>query len=167
MAFDANQQAAIKADILANPDLNAFPNTLDGAFGIRDMYQIAASPDKWVWKTSLHEHEITGEQSPDATAWDWSAYIGRSVGERDGWARMFNTSLTINPSLINVRQGIGDIFSGGTGAGQRAHLLAMARRLANRLEALLAAGEGTTLSPATMTFEGVASYQDIHAARNS
>ena len=165
--FTTEQQAAIKADILANPDLDAFPNTVDGAFGIRDLYAVEAVPLFWVWKTQLHEHEITGESSPDGTLWDWSAYISRSVGERDGWVRMFNTSLTINPSLPNVRQGIGDIFSGGTGTDQRAHLLAIARRNANRLEALLATGTGSTVSPATMTFVGAAGYQDIYDARNS
>lgn len=158
------QKLTLKTFVEADPTLSLIPQTLDGAFELAIRLQDDASPDFWVWKTSLHEHEITGDTSPDGTVWSWTAYIARSVGERDGWVRMFNTSLTINPSLPNVRQGIADVFSGGTGAAQRAHLLAMGRRKANKLEGLFAAGTGTTDTPGTMTIEGSLGYYEIHDA---
>jgi hypothetical protein len=66
-----------------------------------------------------------------------------------------------------VRAAFDDVFS-GTGAGavnNRAHIVAMSRRLASRIEKLLATGTGTTGSPATMGFEGPISYRDIQLAR--
>ena len=81
---------------------------------------------------------------------------------------MFNTSLSINPSLLNVRQGIADIFSGNANnaPAQRAHLLAMARRKATRFEKLFATGTGTTASPGTANADATCNYQDIFQARN-
>jgi hypothetical protein len=82
---------------------------------------------------------------------------------------MLNTSLTMNPSLANVRQGMADIFSGSTNSApaQRAHLTAVSKRTATKAEKLFATGTGTDATPATMTFEGRLSYDDVQAARNS
>jgi hypothetical protein len=167
MPLTAAQKLVVKADILAN--YNSHPNNTDGAFAIAAIYNQQATPDFIVWRTSVHEHEVTRDTSPEGTNWNWSAYISRSQGERDGYARVFNSELTINPSLPNVRQAFADIFSGG-GSGapeQRAHLLAIAKRKASKIEKLLATGAGITASPATMGFEGPIRYQDIDEARNS
>lgn len=170
MPLTSAQQIIVKADILANGDLNSKPNTADGAFAIADLYALTAVPDYWVYKTSLGKHDLTDKVSPDGTSFTWAGngFISRASGEIAAWIELFNSSLTCNPSLPNVRQAFQDIFSGaGNAAANRTHLLAMARRKANRLEKLLATGTGTTVSPATMTFEGLVSYVDIQAARNS
>jgi hypothetical protein len=169
MALTTSQKTTLKAFIAADPTLSAIPNTPDGAFDIADRLAANASPDFWVYKTSLGEHEITGTSSTDGTTWSWPAYIARTEGERSGWIRMFNTSLTINPSLPNVRQGLADIFSGtqNSAPAQRAHLTAMARRKASIVEKLFATGTGSTASPATMGFEGRLSYVDVQEARAS
>lgn len=167
MPLTAAQNLSIKNDILASPDLNAFPNTMDGAYGIAELYNKPASPDFVVWKTRLHEQEITSLTSAEGTVWSWPAFISRSVGEQAGWSRMFNGTYVIDPSLAQIRNGIADIFSGGTGAAQRAHLLAIAKEKASRIEKLLATGTGTTADPATRVFVGKISHQDVYNARNS
>ena len=164
--LDTAQKATLKAFVEADPVLNLIPKTLDGAFELALRLQDATTPDFWVWKTSLHEHEITGQTSVDGTVWSWTAYIARTVGERDGWVRMFNTSLSINPSLPNVRQGIADIFSGSANSApaQRTHLNTIARRKANKLEGLFATGTGSTASPGTMVIEGSLGYYEVYEA---
>jgi hypothetical protein len=169
MPLTSAQKTTLKAFIAADPVLSAIPNTPDGAFEIADRLALDASPDFWVYKTTLNEHDITGKASVDATTWSWSAYIPRSQGERDGWARMFNDTRSINPSLANVRQGLADIFSGtaNNAPAQRTHLQAMSRRKASVVEKLFATGTGSTASPATMVFEGRLTYADVQEARNS
>lgn len=170
MPLTAAQSLAIKNDILASPDLNAFPNTYDGAFGVADLYNKLATPDFIVWKTRLHEQEITSLTSAEGTVWSWPAFITRSVGEQAGWNRMFNGTYTIDPSLAQIRNGIADIFSGGTGAAQRTHITAISKEKAKRIEKLLADtanGNGALATPATRIHVGNISYQDVYTARNT
>ena len=119
-----------------------------------------------VWRTSLSEQEITSEVSPEATVWDWTAFIARSVGEKEAWARMFNGTYIIDPSLPQVRSGVGDIFSGPLGADQRTHLLAMAKRPATRGEEVFTTGTGSVADPGLLTFEGFITDMDVVRAVN-
>lgn len=170
MSLTPAQSLLIKNAILADPVLNAFPNTGDGAYAIADLYNKPATPDYFVWKTVLHEQEITSLTSSEGTVWSWPAFIARSISEQTGWARMFNGTYSVNPSLLQVRNGIADIFSGGTGAAQRTHLLAIAKEKSTRIEKLLCevvAGSGTLAIPATRTFVGSISYPEVYEARNS
>ena len=170
MALTPAQKATLLAYINGQPDLSSQPNNSDGAFAIAAIINLTATPDYWVWKTELHEHTLTGETSQDGTTWSWTGYTFRSVSEQNGYARMFDTSLTLNPSLPNVRQGFADIFSGGAGnaPAQRAHFLAMARRKASVVEKLFVlSGDGTAGTPGTMGFIGPISYADVQDARNS
>lgn len=164
------QQVIVKADILASADLNVFPDSPDGAFGIRDLYALAASPDYWVYKTSLTKSDLTDRTSPDGTNFSYSGpggYISRSPGELSAWADLFTTDSRCDPSLPQVRQAFADIFS-GAGAfavSNRTHIAAMFRRKANRLEKLLATGNGAAATPSTMNFEGTVSYAEIQEVR--
>ena len=167
MPLTPAQNAAIKADILANPDLAAIPAGLDGAYAIADLYNKTAVPDFIVWKVRLHEQDIASLTSAESTVWSWVAFIARSASEQAGWGRMFNGTYTVNPSLLQVRNGFADIFSGGTGVAQRAHLTAISKEPAKRLEKLLATGTGTILDPATRVFVGNVSYNEIHTARTT
>lgn len=160
------QYQTLKADILADPILAAHPQTSDGAFAITVAYNLPATPDFWVWRTTVPQHEIVGATSPDGTVWSWTAYISRSQGERDGWREMFADTGGVNASRPNIRQGLADIFSGPSGAAQRTHLLAIGRRTATRAEKLFAVGLGTPASPATMAVEGALTYQDVLTARS-
>ena len=166
MALTTAQLTTLKAAIIADPVLAAFPDDSDGAFAIAAALNLAATPDFWVWRTKLSKEDITDEVSVDATTWSWTAFISRSVGEQAGWREMFAGGF-VNAAKPNVRQGFADIFSGGTGSAQRTHLLAVGRRLATRAEKLFATGTGSAGSPATMTVEGALSYQDVMQARRS
>ncbi len=135
---------------------------------IANAYNLNATPDYWVWKTSLRAKDIYETTTADATTWSWTTYINRSQGERDGWQELFAVTGMTNPSLANVRQGVADIFSGAGGATQRTHLLTIARRLARRAEKLFAIAtvggvgtRGSTANPDTMTFEGLVTFRDV------
>ena len=159
MALTPSQLTALKNDIAADSALNALPNNSDGAFAIAAAYNLPASPAFRVWKSSVTTRDCK-------TAMVWTEFIGRSVGERDAWQFMLSNG-TINPSDVNVRQGILDIFSGAGGATSRSNLTNISKRDASRVEKLLATGTGTDGSPATMGFEGTLSYQDVELARMS
>lgn len=164
------QQATVKADILADQTLNAFPNNSDGAFAIAAIYNQTAAPDFWVWRTNVPKNEFTNSTGPDGTTFTWvgNGFITRSAGEQTAWVELFNSTHSVNASLPNVRQAFADIFSGsGNAAANRTHMLGVARRKATRLEKLLATGTGSTASPAVMGFEGSVSYSDIELARQS
>lgn len=162
-----SQQATLKADIALDPALSILPLTSDGAFAIAAVYNLDAVPDYWVWRTSVPVQDIYERTTPEGTIWSWTTYIARSAAERDCWQEL-TASGTMNASLVNVRQGLVDIFSGAGGAAQRAHVAAISRRRATRAEKLYAVGAGTTVAPATMTtFEGLLSYADVEASRSA
>lgn len=170
MALTTAQKATVKADILADSTLNAFPNNSDGAFGIAASYNLPAAVDYWVKRTAITKSEITNATSQDGTVFTWvgNGFITRSVGEQAAWRELFGESGTIDASKPNVTQAFQDIFSGtGNAALNRTHLLATARRKATRIEKLLATGTGSTASPGVMGFEGAISYNDVDEARNS
>lgn len=160
------QKATVKADIIADGTLNAFPQNSDGASAIAEAYNLPASPDFYVWRTKVTEAEVVGTTSAEATVWSWPAYIARSVAERDCWDRLFAAN-NVNASLPQVRSAFTDIFSGSANSApaQRTHLAAIAKRKATRIEKLLATGTGSQAVPATMGFEGPVSYPQIETAR--
>jgi hypothetical protein len=170
MPLSSAQLATLKADILADPVLSAEPNTGDGNFNIALAYNLAASPDFWVWRSRVSKAEYIMSTSPDGTTFNWTGagFITRSQGERDAWRELFDAQGNANPSLANVRQAFLDIFSGGTAPApaNRAHLAAVSRRKATRGEKLFATGTGSTASPATMGFEGMIVVTDVQNARN-
>lgn len=159
MQFTDAQKPVIKAAMVADPVANAFLSVgnLDGLAG---WCNTTASPDYWVWKSKLTRSQATDESSVDATTFSWTAYIARSQGERDGWREIWALG-TVNPSLPQVRAAFADIFSGGTGAAQRTHLLAVARRKAGNAEKVLATGTGSTASPGVMGYEGPTTSNDL------
>lgn len=168
MSLTTAQLATLKSDIAGDQTLNAFPNNDDGNFAIAAIYNIVQSTPFWVWKSSLAELDIVSVTTGDGTVWSWTAFINRSQGERDAWSAMVRGGV-INPSLLNVRQAVADIFSGAANSApaQRTHLLTIARRQATRVEQLFATGTGSTAAPATMAFEGPLAPSDVTMARAS
>lgn len=158
------QKLAIKADILANPDLAAQPQGSEGSYAIAQMYKAASIPAYIVWKTNLQRADIYNPTSPEGTTWDWNIYKAQSVTEQGAWREMFMNDQA-NPSLANFRAGVEKIF--GINNVQTIHVKAVSKRTANRLEKLLATGLGTVLAPSTLTFEGELSYSAIESARNA
>lgn len=152
MALTPNQIALLKADILADPTLNAFPNNSDGAAAIADIYNLVATPDFWVWRTNLPQAEVVGTISTSGTAFSWPQFIARTVQEQAGWREMFADGGFVDASKANVRQGFADIFSGAQAGpvAQRTHLLAVARVKASRIQKLFSSGgDGSANNPAT------------------
>jgi hypothetical protein len=154
---------ALAADIAADPGLSTLPKNSDGAWAVAQAYNLPASPDFWVWKTSLMEQEVY-EVVIDTLKWSWATYKAQTAQDRDSWSRMWNPGV-VNPSLQQTRDGWQAIF-GGQGASQvqQNYLLAVGRRQATRTEKLYATGAGTTASPATMTFEGTLSPSLVEQA---
>ena len=58
MALTTQQLTALKADILADPTLSAYPMDSDGAFAIAAAYSQPAAPGFYVWKTNVTNAEI-------------------------------------------------------------------------------------------------------------
>jgi len=134
---------------------------------IQDAYNALAAPVFWVWRVQLAEKEIYEATSPDGTTWSWSTYKSQTVQDRDSWARMMTPGV-VNPSLKNTRDGWQSIF-GGQGASQAQvnFLLSLGRRQALRNEALFAntsGGNGQAATPATLTYVGSLTYNDVYFA---
>lgn len=176
------QLATLKADILANNDLNVLPNNTDGAVAIAALYNADASPAFVVWKGSMPVSDVfdqvlwanlTPADPPDGT----NAWLCRSLACQ---GKQFNvqTMLTgrdfINPSKSSIRAGLQDALTqipSGLGGVNRSggwtNLQTAMQRNATRFEKLFSTGTGTSQSPATMTLEGPVDYQDVQLARNS
>jgi hypothetical protein len=157
------QLQILKADILADSELNAIPNTPDGAFAIAEVYNAVVSPDFWVWRTSVDVLEIM------QNGFVWSAVDGLTAGKARIWEWMASTGV-INPSRTNVRSGLVDAFGSNTAManGIRPHLSRQATR-AQKLFADTSVGDGSSQngnSPATMTYEAAILYQEVLEARN-
>lgn len=180
------QLSALKADIAADPVLNAQPQNSDGAFAIAQAYNLTASPNFFVWRTNMPTTEamdaitwanLTPNAAPDATV----TYTNISLACQ---CRQFNVQTMlmgraqIDASKAKIRNGLQDaltnIPSGNNGnlrdGGWTALQAAMARQ-ATRAEKLLAdasVGNGSTRPlAATLTFEGALSVDDVLQARNS
>ena len=161
MALTTAQLTTLKADIIADATLNAFPNNSDGAFAIATAYNLLASPDFIVWRTQVPTADCK-------KAMVWTEFIGRSAGERDSWQFMLSNGV-INGADTNIRQGIQDIFSGAQGAATRAALTALAKTKASRIQKLFSTGTGSDASPATMASNisefYLLPYQEVELAR--
>ena len=158
MPLTTSQLQALKADIIADATLNAFPNNSDGAFEIAKAYNLLANPAYIVWKTNVSTVDIR-------SVLVWSEFDALSVSKQNAFTFLCSNHI-VNAALANVRQGIQSIFTGPGQAGNLAALIAVAKRSATRAEKLFATGDGTNGSPSTMGWEGVLSLQDVETARN-
>lgn len=165
------QLLILKNDILItnSASLQAYVDAIDDQ-AIADWYNTVATPDHWVYVSRLSKEMILRGTSQDGTTFTFAGvgFIGRSVQELLVWREMFDLNGNVDPSKERNRQGFIDIFSGtGNAASNRAHIAALARRKALRIEQLFAVGAGTTGSPATMVLEGDLNYIDVaRALRN-
>lgn len=161
MALTTEQNAIMKADILADPALNANVNNEDGASAIAVVYNAQASPSFTVWRSAVSIAE-TGQQ------FNGTELAGMTTANN---TRLQTIAMYLadgyNASFADVRQMFNDIWSGAGGTNTRVNLLALWKRLATRGEKLFASGAGSDATPATLTFEGYLSYQDVLIARNS
>lgn len=151
------QRTALLANIQITPVALALYTTGD-LQGLADFYNAASNPAVIVWRTDVSRSQIYHQTSGEATTWNWTTYKGQNATEQNAWTQMFMGDVA-NFALPNLRAGVDAIFSGaGAAATQRAHVAAIAKRTATRLEALFAVGLHTVVSPSVMAVEGVAPY---------
>ena len=168
MALTAAQLATFRTALLAETDPELVTYRTNGQTGlIAEWYSKPASTDFVVMRSSVSRHEIIAETSPEGTVFSWAGagYITRSQGERDAFREMFNSTGTVDPRKPSIQAAFQDIFSGtGNAALNRAHIIAMSKRKASRIEKVFATGAGTTASPGTLVFEGTIADRDVDAA---
>ena len=160
MSLTLTQLQILKADIAADPALNGLPQTSDGAFEVAAAYNLLKIPAYAVWRNQVPVKEVKQNIV-------WTEYIASvSAAERDAFVFMLSNGF-IDAGDANIRQGFQDIFSGPQKVNTRNNMVAMSKRDALRIEALLAIGAGTNGSPSTLTHEGMIGYQDIVKAWGS
>lgn len=158
MSLAIELRPALAADIDADPAFAAIPNTPDGSLQIAQAYNLLANPDFYVWRSNVSTAEVR-----DVLV--WAEYDALSVSKQNAFEFLCSNGI-INPSRVNVRQGISSIFGSPQQSQTRDALINIGRRLATRAEKLFADGDGTEGSPAIMVFEGQLTWQDVHNARN-
>jgi hypothetical protein len=165
MALTTAQLQTLKAAILADPTLAAKPNNTDGNFDIAAAMNAIATPDFFVWRTSVPIDEIM------RNGFDWTRVDNLTVGKSRIWEWMTAIG-TIKPNQDNVRAGVLAVFTTALDQPNRLAVFGHCQRQATRAEKLFATGTGATttdqgVGPAQLTFEGNLSYQDVTSARNS
>jgi len=153
-----SQLQTLKAYILADPVLSAFPANSDGSYAVAQLLNADAAPDFIVWKTYVSRNDV-------GKAFVASALAAITSGNNDKLNNFAAWNESVNPSRLDQRAFFDDVFSVAAGASTRAALLALWKRKATVLEKLFASGAGSDASPATMVVEGAISYQEVDAAR--
>jgi len=107
------------------------------------------TPDWYVWRTAVSVKQIM------ENGFTWASVDAMTDGKARIWEWMAMVG-EINPSKLNVRQGLQDAF-GSNQPNIQLHL----KRLATIGEKLLSTGTGSSASPAVMGYEGEIQYTDI------
>ena len=153
------QQATLKAAILADATLNAYPNTPDGSYEMC-LYKLNVdfSPTFTVWQDQLTPERFDAGLIVGATQID-----GLTQGKRD---ELFMIGArTRDCNAVAVRNAIDDAT--GSASTLKAAMVAVTKRNALYGEKIFATGTGTVVSPATLVVYGNLNYLDVFAARNS
>lgn len=156
MSMTPAQLTTLKAAIDADPVLAAFPLNSDGAFEISLALNQQASPDFYVWRSQYTRDLLRKAISNGITQLD-----GLTASKRDSllwWAegdQDFSTTA--------ARAAADDLT--GSQNTLKAAILDGGKRLALRIEKILATGTGSFASPATAGYSGTVSYQDVMQAR--
>ena len=153
------QLATLKAAILADATLNAYPNTPDGSYEMC-LYKLNVdfSPTFTVWQDQLTPERFDAGLIVGATQID-----GLTQGKRD---ELFMIGArTRDCNAVAVRNAIDDAT--GSASTLKAAMVAVTKRNALYGEKIFATGTGTVLSPATLGVYGNLNYLDVFAARNS
>lgn len=148
-AFTYTENEALFNAVSADPAMQtAIANNDDQA--VADWFNVASGSKGWRSYFSLGEM---------LDSLNFTAYIGRSVGERDALNLMFSDGW-VNCGKTNVQHGFADIFSGTAAAAvnQRAAITSACQRDISRAEKTLSGG----LSGAAylLKWEGTISVND-------
>ncbi len=156
------QYTTLKNAILADPTLNAFPNSSDGNFDLAHKLSVELQPPGTfvVFRNNIPVQAVGNAMLSTDVANLTATNLSR-LQVLAGYALQGFTG------SANTEAGFADIFSVAGASGTRALLHAVWRRFAFRIEAILATGTGTDASPATMGYEGTISPSDVTIARNT
>lgn len=178
-----NARATVLRDaIAADPVLSVLTNTPDNNVAIANAFNQNATPDFYVWKTSVSVEDVqnaiiyanmTPAQTPDGTQL-WANKALHAQGKQFNLQNLMLGRDYVNPSRTNVRAAFQDCLTGlptkADGTNQAAGWTAVEasfKRLATRGEKLyVTGGNGAVGSPASLTFEGLLDYQDVELARS-
>ena len=161
MALTTEQLHVFRAALLAETDPDLVFRRDNGQAGrVAEWYNQVGANAPIVWKTSLQLEEIT------SNGFDWVRVDNLSVGKARIWEWMFGSeNKSINPSKPNIRAGIAEVWKGtAADLAVQATVMNHCKRPATRIEALYAAGSGTTGAPATMVFTEQLSEPDVMRA---
>ena len=161
MALTTEQLHVFRAALLAENDPDLVFRRDNGQAGrVAEWYNQVGANAPIVWKTLLQLEEIT------SNGFDWVRVDNLSVGKARIWEWMFGSeNKSINPSKPNIRAGIAEVWKGtAADLAVQATVLNHCKRPATRIEALYAAGSGTTAAPATLVFTEQLSEPDVMRA---
>ena len=146
------QLTALKADIQAN---HAAAWAAGQVNVIAEAYNAVASPDFYVWRTSISPAEVKQNTV-------WTELIALSQGARDTYRFLMEGS--INAADANVRAAFAAIFSAGDTLD---NLTALAMRKVNVVERMFATGTGSVGDPGLLVFEGSISGSTVYEAMSN
>jgi len=166
VALNPTQLATFKTHLDANTDPVIVQALQDGTnIVIADWYNGVASPDVWVFKSSVTAKELRD-------AFDWNEVLtGSPINDLSRWG--FDNLLkegSVDPSLVNTRNALNQIFTGQSTT--KLNVLNASTRKASIIESLFiqtatgpGGGDGTTqMGSAIADFEGDISRLDVAAA---
>jgi hypothetical protein len=142
------QLVALRAAVLANPTASAFLSAGDAA-GLQ-AHLNAPSPFI-VWRTFVTKDEMYGN------GFNWVAIDDVLEPKWRVWTEMFdNADKACNPSKLNIRDGIAEVWKGNAAKlAVQSYLLEKCKRAATNAERLLASGTGgSQATPGNLTWEG-------------
>ena len=182
MALTSAQIVIVKADILANSDMNTQPNNSDGDYDIAALYNSLASPDFFAWNhtapidtimDNITWANMTPSDATDATVL-WGNRSLACQGKQLNVQTMLIGRTTFNATKASLRNGLQDALqdypSGLLGALKQAGWanvkLALSKAV-TRIEKLLSTGTGTQANPADLGYDGPISLGEIRIVRDS
>jgi len=179
------QIAALKADILANPDLASQPMSNLGSVAIADLYNAASTTDVWRTDASVNAisdaidwSKFTPVADADSTVLDTNRML-RIQTKQMNLQSMLQGRATVDASKPFIRAGIRDatiaLPAGAAGASISAsgaggvNVLNAMTRKATRFEKLFAGADATTggVTAKLLIVEGFVSSDEIQTARES
>ena len=181
----APQQLIVKTYVEADQVLNLLPHNIDNAGTIADTLRQVASPSWYVYRTDMPKSEVqnavlyanmTPAQAIPAnnTSEALQIWIAKNLLAQGKQFNLQNLLLggdTMNFALPNIRSGFQDALTflptKNDGSDQQAGwpaLQLIISRPATIVEKILSTGTGSQASPATMSYEGSVSADDILTA---
>lgn len=193
MPLTPAQKTTLKAHIQANTNtingtpINQLPINGDTLAEIAKWYSAAESPVYWVWRTKVTRRDVYFTVTDLPSAFNFTTYKSQTQSEQGTWTQMFMGDEAPFNSLA-LRNGVFAVFSGNAAQNtQRAHVFAVGRRNAVRVEKIFAVAPasvggitvgvdngnttgdtlGVATNPAVMGYEGAVTSTDIQDALNS